>query len=65
VRCDLRVSRPEEMSREELIVFVRRQAGQITALAGQVAELMESNEALTGKLAELEHLLSRNSGNSS
>jgi len=53
------------MSREELIVFVRRQAGQITALAGQVAELMESNEALTGKLAELEHLLSRNSGNSS
>ncbi len=53
------------MSREELIVFVRRQAGQITALAGQVAELMESNEALAGKLAKLEHLLSRNSGNCS
>jgi len=26
---------------------------------------MEANEALTGKLARLEHLLSRNSGNSS
>jgi hypothetical protein len=46
------------MSRDELIVVVRRQAGQI-------AELMETNEALAGKLARLEHLLSRNSGNSS
>jgi transposase len=56
---------PEEMSREELIVVVRRQAGQITAMAGQLSELMETNEALAGKLARLEHLLSRNSGNSS
>jgi transposase len=53
------------MSREELIVVVRRQAGQIIAQAGQISELMEANEALSGKLARLEHLLSRNSGNSS
>ena len=49
---------PEEMSRDELIVVVARQAGQI-------AQLMEANEALSLKLAKLEHLLSRNSGNSS
>lgn len=53
------------MSRDELIVVVRRQAGQITVMAGQLSELMEANEALAGKLARLEHLLSRNSGNSS
>jgi transposase len=53
------------MSCEELIVVVRRQAGQITAQAGQISELMEANEALSGKLARLEHLMSRNSGNSS
>jgi transposase len=65
VRFDLSVPVPEEMSRDELIVVVRRQAGQITAQAGQISELMEANEALSGKLARLEHLLSRNSGNSS
>ena len=60
------------MSRHELIVLVREQAGQlaardgqITALATQVADLMEANEQLAAKLARLEHLLSRNSGNSS
>jgi transposase len=60
------------MSREELIVVVRRQAGQITVLdrqvsemAGQLSELTEANEALAVKLARLEHLLSRSSGNSS
>ena len=53
------------MSRDELIVVVRHQAGQITAMAGQLSELMETNEMLAGKLARLEHLLSRNSGNSS
>ena len=60
------------MSREELIVLVRRQAGQISAqdrqisaMAGQVSELMEANEAQAAKLARVEHLLSRNSGNSS
>jgi len=46
------------MSRDELIVVVARQAGQI-------AQLVQANEALSGKLARLEHLLSRNSGNSS
>ena len=70
---------PEEMSRDELIVVVRRQTEQLAAQAGQLAvqdrlisdqagqlaELMEANEALAGKLARLEHLLSRNSGNSS
>ncbi|MGB7795520.1 MAG: IS66 family transposase [Pseudonocardiaceae bacterium] len=65
MRFDLPVPEPEEMSRDELIVVVRRQAGQITAMAGQLSELMEANEALAGKLAKLEHLLSRNSGNSS
>ena len=45
--------------------MVRHQAGQITAMAGQLSELMETNETLAGKLARLEHLLSRNSGNSS
>jgi len=34
-------------------------------MAGELAQLMEANEALAGKLARLEHLLSRNSGNSS
>ncbi len=60
------------MSRDELIVVVRRQAGQlavqdrqISEMAGELAQLMEANEALAGKLAKLEHLLSRNSGNSS
>ena len=53
------------MSRDELIVVVRRQAGQISAQAAQIAELMEANEALADRLARLEHLLSRNSGNSS
>ena len=36
----------EEMSREELIVLVRRQAGQIDVMAGQVSELRQANEAL-------------------
>ena len=58
MRFDLPVPEPEELSRDELIVVVRRQAGQL-------AQLMEVNEALAGKLARLEHLLSRNSGNCS
>ena len=60
------------MSRDELITLVAdRDAGiaardaQITVMAGQLAELMEANEVLAGKLARLEHLLSRNSKNSS
>ena len=72
MRFDLRVPVLEEMSRDELIVVVQRQVGQlaaqdrqITAQAGQICELVEANETLAGKLAKLEHLLSRNSGNSS
>jgi transposase len=53
------------MSREELIALARRQDGQITTLSTQVADLVEANEQLAAKLARLEHLLSRNSGNSS
>ncbi|HEX2808904.1 MAG TPA: IS66 family transposase, partial [Kineosporiaceae bacterium] len=70
---------PEELSRDELIALVAAQAdqlaardariagqdGQISVLAARVAVLMEANEALAGRLARLEHLLSRNSGNSS
>jgi transposase len=70
--CDLGVSVPQEMSREELIGLVaQRDAqittrdGQITMLSTQVADLLEANERLAAKLARLEHLLTRNSGNSS
>jgi transposase len=56
---------PEELSREELVALAQRQDRQIVAQAKQLAELMEVNEALSAKLARLEHLLSRNSGNSS
>lgn len=67
------------MSRDELIALVGEQAqrmatqdariaaqdAQITALATQAAELMQANEDLADRLARLEHLLSRNSRNSS
>ncbi len=53
------------MSRDELIVVVRRQAVQIAAQAVQISGLIEANESLADRLARLEHLLSRNSGNSS
>jgi transposase len=66
------VPAPEELSRDELIALVgaqaeriARQDGQITAMATRIADLVEANEALAGKLARLEHLLTRNSGNSS
>ena len=58
MRFDLPVPGPEEMSRDELIVVVARQAGQLAAqdrqiagMAGQLAELVEANEALAAKLA--------------
>ena len=51
MRFDLPVPEPEEMSRDELIVVVRRQAGQISAQAVQIAALMEANEALADRLA--------------
>jgi hypothetical protein len=72
MRCDHEVARPEEMSRDELIVLVGErdariaaQDEQITAMATQISELLEANEVVAGRLAKLEHLLSRNSENSS
>ena len=62
---DLRVPGPEEMSRDELIALAWRQDGQITMLSTQVADLVEANGQLAAKLAKLDHLLARNSGNSS
>jgi transposase len=70
---------PQELSRDELIALVEVQAAriacqdtQIASMAGQVADLMDANEALAvqnedlaTRLARLEHLLSRNSSNSS
>jgi hypothetical protein len=53
------------MSRDELIALVGRQDGQITAMTGQIADLIEANEVLAAKLARLEYVLSRNSKNSS
>lgn len=67
------------MSRDELIVLfgeLRGQVaavdarlvaadGQIAAMERQISDLVEANEALAAKLARLEYLLSRNSGNSS
>jgi hypothetical protein len=62
---DLRVSVPVELSREDLIALVRAQAERITELEAQIAGLGEVNEQLVARLARVEHLLSRNSGNSS
>jgi uncharacterized coiled-coil protein SlyX len=63
---------PEDLSREELIGLLAQrdariaaQDAQITALSTQVSDLIEANEQLVAQLARLEHLLSRNSGNSS
>lgn len=56
---------PEELTRDELIELARRQDVQIITMAGRMAELLEANEGLSVKLAQLEHLLSRNSRNSS
>jgi transposase len=53
------------MSRDELITLVVQRDAQVAVMAGQLAELREANEVLAGKLARLEHLLSRNSKNSS
>jgi hypothetical protein len=62
---DLVVSDLESLSREELIALVRRQDAQITAMAAQLAVLMEKFEQQAEELARLRHLVSRNSGNSS
>ena len=59
------------MSRDELVELVHRQAetiarqdAQITALSIQLADVMDRFEEVSAKLARVEHLLSRNSGNS-
>lgn len=62
---DLGVSVPGELSRAELIELVRRQDIQISAMASRISQLLEVNETLEDRLARVEHLLSRNSGNSS
>ena len=49
---------PEQLSREELLAL-------LAVRDRQIAELTEANQALAAKLARLEHLLSRNSRNSS
>jgi transposase len=54
-----------DMSRDELIALVRVRDERIAALAGQVVELVAANEVLAARLAKVEHLLSRNSSNSS
>jgi transposase len=56
---------PEELSREELIAVVRRQDSQICGMASQISDLVQVNEQLMTQLAGLQHLLSRNSANSS
>ena len=56
---------PGQLSREELLALLVVRDGQITEMAGQLAELTEANQALAAKLAQVEHLLSRNSRNSS
>jgi transposase len=60
------------MSRDELIGLgaerdaqIAARDAQVAAMARQLSELMEANEVLVGKLARLEHLLSRKSRNSS
>lgn len=53
------------MTRAELLALVSAQAEQIGAQAEQIAMLTVANGELAAKLARCEHLLSRNSGNSS
>ncbi|TFV33964.1 hypothetical protein E4K10_42820 [Streptomyces sp. T1317-0309] len=72
VWLDHGVPDPESMSREALIALTRHQAeviarqdAQITVMATQLADVSERLEQTLEKLAKLEHLLSRNSDNSS
>jgi transposase len=59
------VRAPEELSREELIALVGDHAARIAVQDKLIAELAAANEDLAARLARLEHLLSRNSTNSS
>jgi transposase len=64
-RFDLGVSGVEDLPRDELIALVGVQAARITAAEERFALLLVANQALIAKVAKLEHLLSRNSSNSS
>ena len=55
----------EDLSREELIALARAQVERIAEQDARIAELVEANQQLAHRLARLEHLLSRNSQNSS
>ena len=55
----------EGLSRDELIVLVGVQAGRIAELVAANEALTAANEDLAARLARVEHLLSRNSRNSS
>lgn len=59
------MSASEELSRDELIELVGERDAQIATMAGTMAELLQANEVLAARVATLEHLLSRNSKNSS
>jgi transposase len=72
LRFDRPVSGLEDLSHGELIALVRAQEVRIAELVAgnqmrdaRIAELTAANEGLAARLAKLEHLLSRNSGNSS
>ncbi len=65
VRHDRFVPDPDGPSREALAVLVWWQARQIAALAAENARLTAAQEELSARLARVEHLLSRNSANSS
>jgi transposase len=72
MRFDVGVPELESMSRDELVVLARSQAdriarqdAQITVMATQFAELTDKFEQQALELAKLQHLLSRNSSNSS
>lgn len=55
---------PEDLSREELIELLAQRDATVAAQVEQIATLMRANADLSARLAEVEHLLSRNSGNS-
>jgi transposase len=68
--CGACAAKDAELERQA--AQIARQDGQINAMAGRLAKLVEANEALVAqnkeiaaRLAKREHLLSRNSGNSS
>jgi hypothetical protein len=55
----------EDLSREELIALVLAQVDRIDDLIAAKEALVTTNKELAARVAKLEHLLTRNSGNSS